>query len=498
MPNEISASKIFFYLCLSLIAGIALRQITYIYLPVIPVFFILGIILISLFWADKKAVLLGFCIIFVSLGICRSEAAISKIENSDFLKYQLFDKSIDLTAVVESEPQKNEKYLRFIASDILIDGGIPIKGKIMVITGRYPEFNFNDKLKISGKLEAPEDLDGFDYRKYLEKDGIFAMSNFSKIELVGRRQKAFYAFEAILFLKTKLREGIERNFSPPHSLILEGMILGDNNALGNDLKNKLNITGLRHIIAISGTHIVILSAILMSFFISIGLWRGQAFYLSLFFIIIYIILSGSPSSGIRAGIMGVIFMYGQKIGRKSIGARTIVIACSLMLLINPLILFYDVGFQLSFLACLGMIYFSPILLRFFSIVFKGKLNNLSAMVSATLSAQLFTLPIIIYNFGSISAVSILTNILILPAVYLIMVFGFLSSFFGAVFDLVSWIFILPTWLLLSYFIKIVDVFSIPRLSIQLENTHWSFLALSYSFLFLFIYYLNKKSPKGFL
>ena len=169
-----------------------------------------------------------------------------------------------------------------------------------------------------------------------------------------------------------------------------------------------------------------------------------------------------------------------------------------MLLINPLLLFYDVGFQLSFLACFGMIYLSPIFLNLFKSFLNEKFINLQSMVSTTLAAQAFTLPIMVYNFGNISFISIITNILALPVVYPLMVFGFVSTFTGVFFDLVSWIFVLPAWFFLTYFIKIIEVFSLPQFLFQLDNIHWLYLVLSYFVLFGFIFFFNKKSPKGFL
>ncbi|MCX6765078.1 MAG: ComEC/Rec2 family competence protein [Candidatus Nealsonbacteria bacterium] len=501
-----SKSKIFFYLCVSFIFGVAIGQALNISQPVIPAVFILGIFLIfllgvfliSIFYNNRKAVLIGLCIICIGTGIWRADYVIFKNKNNDFIKYGLLDKTTDLEATVISEPQSSEKSLRLVAGDIRINGK-SIGGKIAVTTFKYPEFKFNDIIKISGKLEVPVILDNFDYQKYLEKDNIFATMSFPKVELIGHKKAGIsIIYEGILSFKSKLRESIQKNFSPPQSSTLEGMILGDNNALSSDFKSKLNITGLRHIIAISGTHVVILSSILMSFFIAIGLWRGQAFYLSIFFIIIYVVLSGNPASGVRSLIMGVIFMYGQKIGRKSISARTIVIAGTLMLLINPLLLFYDVGFQLSFLACFGMIYLSPIFLNLFKLFLKEKFINLQSMVSTTLAAQAFTLPIMVYNFGNISFISIITNILALPVVYPLMVFGFISTFAGVFFDLVSWVFVLPAWFFLTYFIKIIEVFSLPQFLFQINNIHWLYLVLSYFALFGFIFFYNKKSPKGFL
>lgn len=511
-----SKSKIFFYFCVSFISGVAVRQalnisqsrlfngtvfilgISEIFILGIFLIFLLGVLLISVFYNNRKTVFIGFCIIFFGIGIWRIDLAIFKNENNDFIKYGLFDKKVDLEAVVVGEPQNSEKSLRLIVGDVKINGK-SYNGKIIITTFKYPEFKFNDVIKISGKLEIPVVLDNFDYQKYLEKDNIFATMGFPKVELIGHKKAGIsIIYEGILAFKSKLRESIQKNFAPPQSSTLEGMILGDNNALSSDFKNKLNITGLRHIIAISGTHVVILSSILMSLFISIGLWRSQAFSLSIFFIIIYVILSGNPASGVRSLIMGVIFMYGQKIGRKSISARTIVIAGALMLLINPLLLFYDVGFQLSFLACFGMIYLSPIFSKLFKSFLNDRFVNLQSMISTTLAAQAFTLPIMVYNFGNISFISIITNILALPVVYPLMVFGFVSTFTGVFFDLVSWIFVLPAWFFLTYFIKIIEVFSLPQFLFQINNIHWLYLVLSYFALFGYVLFYNKKSPKGFL
>ena len=254
MPNEMSKSKIFFYFCVSFISGVAIRQALNINQPVIPAVFILGVFLISVFYNNKKAVLIGLCIVCLGIGIWRTDYVIFKNKNNDFIKYGLLNKTVDLEATVISEPQSSEKSLKLIVGDARINEK-SIKGKIIVTTFKYPEFKFNDIIKISGKMEVPVVLDNFDYQKYLEKDNIFATMSFPKLEMVGHKKAGIsIIYEGILSFKSKLRESIQKNFSPPQSSTLEGMILGDNNALSSDFKSKLNITGLRHIIAISGTH----------------------------------------------------------------------------------------------------------------------------------------------------------------------------------------------------------------------------------------------------
>jgi competence protein ComEC len=266
----------------------------------------------------------------------------------------------------------------------------------------------------------------------------------------------------------------------------------------NDLKNKLNITGLRHVIAVSGTHVVILSSIIMSLLLAIGLWRNQAFYVAVIFICVYIVLTGLPASGLRAGIMGVLYLLSQKLGRQSMGIRVIVLACAAMLVLNPLLLFYDVGFQLSFLAVIGLIYLEPSFRKIIKIFTKNKVENLVGIISTTFAAQVFTLPIMVYNFGNISFVSPITNLLILPIVYWLMVSGFLTSVAGIFYTNLGWIISMPCWLLLTYFVKVIDFFSQPWMAKTITNISWIWLVVSYIIIIFATLFLNKKYRQNFI
>jgi len=153
-----------------------------------------------------------------------------------------------------------------------------------------------------------------------------------------------------------------------------------------------------------------------------------------------------------------------------------------------LLLLYDVGFQLSFLASMGIIYLNP----FFKNLFKFD------PISTTFAAQIFTLPIMVYNFGNISLVSPITNLLILPIVSGLMIFGFLSSILGVVSQFLGWIISIPCWFLLTYFIKIVDVFSQPWAVKTIGNVHWIWLVVSYLVLSFIVYWLQKNQKTKFL
>ena len=496
-----TSSKILFFLCISFVVGIFLESVIKIPQILLWAFLFIDFLAIIIFLLIKKDFLIiaGFCLLILVMGILRVQISEFNVASDKLSKFN--DKGqVVLTGIISNEPDVRDTYQK-----IRVKIGV---SAVLVAINRYPEYRYLDKIKLTGKLETPAETEDFSYKNYLMKDGIYSVMGFPNIELVSQKYQYnifSYFYEKILFLKQKLRESIFENFSPPESFILQGIVLGDKTTIPQDIKNKLNITGISHIIAVSGTHIVVLSSIIMSFLLFLGFCRGHAFYFSAVFICFYIILVGLPASGVRAAIMGIIYLLGQKLGRQNTSSRIIVLAAALMLLQNPLLLFYDVGFQLSFLAVLGLIYLEPYLralIKFFikqsfKKDLKEKYDSAAALFSATISAQIFTLPIIIYNFGNISFVSPIANLLILPMIYYLMLFGFLSAFAGIFSGILGWILSVPCYFLMRYFLWIIDIFSKPWAFRTIENIHWLWLLTLYLIIFSATYFLRKKYSRIF-
>ncbi|MBU2545156.1 ComEC family competence protein [Patescibacteria group bacterium] len=389
----------------------------------------------------SKLFFLGFCLILIIIIFWRYDIVLSDLENSQLKNYNDSDEEIVLTGKIIKEPDVRENNIKLT---ILTRG--PSSGRILVTVGRYPEYGYGDELEITGKLQTPTVFEDFNYKKYLLKDGIVSVSYYPKIKLL---EKGRGPTSILLKFKDRVRQGIYRIFSPPQSEILGAMMLGDKGRMSLGLKEKLNVTGIRHITAISGLHIFILSTILMSLLLGLGLSRSRAPYVSLGIIFLFIAMIGFQPSSVRAGIMGGLFVLAQAFGRKSVGTRAIILTAGIMLLINPLLLFYDIGFQLSFLAVLGIITLAP--------YFKKWVK--STILATTLSAYIFTLPILFYNFGRISLIGPLVNILVIPVVYWIMILGLAFSILILIFPLGAWLISFPLWLLITYITKIVDFFS---------------------------------------
>ncbi|MFH1656414.1 MAG: ComEC/Rec2 family competence protein [Candidatus Nealsonbacteria bacterium] len=528
-------SRIFFIFCLFFIIGIFLSSIF-----VIPYFLILlilfsSIILIIGFWKFKKIVIFSFCLIFLNFGVFQHQKAELKIKNNQLEKYNDLERDVILTGIIIDEPDIREnnqkltirveslKTLLGPSSQVCEDGPSNEscneydvleynnfeKEKVLITVGKYPKYKHGDRLKVKGKLQTPIIFDDFNYKDYLSKTGIYSVIYYPEIKTQNSqyrdRVSIFSRFyRRVLGFKEVLRKNIYQNLEYSQAFILGAMILGDKNRIPQEMKEKLNIAGIRHITAVSGMHIVILSSILMSLLIGLGFWRGQAFYFSVILIFLFVVMTGLQVSAIRAGIMGMLFLLAQKVGRKSISSRTIVIVGSVMLFFNPLLLLGDVGFQLSFLAVIGIINFGPILKNLFQKLYPNFLRknkiiiNINNILIMTFSAYIFTFPILIYNFGQVSLVSPLTNILILPIVPLIMIFGFIFVFLGMIWSFLGLIFSIPVWFLLFYLLKITDFFSKNWAVKSIDNFNWFWIVVYYLILTLLVYYLNKKQKLKFL
>ena len=508
-----TASKIFLYFCLSFIGGIFLSSFfgypSYGWVSQILLlgFSILGISFISLFWKYKNFVVVGFCILFLVFGIWRHQIAEIQISKSKLQIYNNREEIITLIGIISTEPDIREKSVKLTVKVEKINGGNPegipsgsYGARILVTTNRYPEYQYGDELKITGKLKSPtEDIDGFNYKDYLKKDGIYSVMDWSKIELLERGKYlglTCVIYAKILDFKNKLRESIYQNLSPPQGSILGAIILGDKQKISEEWKNKLNIAGVRHITAVSGLHVTVLSSILMTLLLWLGFRRQQAFYFAILIITLFVVMTGLQPSAIRAGIMGSLFLIAQYFGRMSSASRAIFFAGAVMLAQNPLLLKLDVGFQLSFLAMLGIIYLLPVFQNWLKFIPWLQAKSILAM---TFSAYLFTLPILIYNFGYISLVAPLVNILIIPLLYWIMVFGFIFASFGIISPFLGWILSFPAWFLLTYLTKVVDFFSkLPWAYKTFENVNWIFLLISYLILGFVTWRIQEKQKLKFL
>lgn len=495
-----SFSKVVLFACLAFTVGIFAASLFHFSKPILSGFFIFGLLsLAALIFKRKFAAIIGVLLIFFALGIWRYQLAEQDVLVSKLLTLNDSEKKITLVGVVAAEPEIRDTNIKLKIEPVSVVGSgstTPKEGKILVTLPRYPEYSYGDTLRIIGELQTPAELEDFNYRDYLKKDGIYSVMYWPEVELLARGQGNF-VYAKILEAKSRLRDSIWRNLSPPQSAILGAMMLGDKSSMSKELKEKLNLAGVRHITAISGMHVAVMTTIFMVLLLGIGLWRQQAFYLTISIITLFIIMTGLQPSAVRAGIMGGIFLLAQHLGRLNDSARAIVFAAAIMLALNPFLLRFDVGFQLSFAAMMGIIYLLPVFANWFRRLPDAR--GLKGILVMTLSAYIFTAPILIYNFGQISLVGILANLLIVPLLSPVMAGGFLFALAGIVWQPLGWLLSWPSWLLLSYIIKLVEWFSsTPFAALTFQNVHWVWLFAAYLVISLITWRLRQKLKFRFL
>lgn len=523
-----TASKIFFWFCLAFLAGLAIESFFRVpRLFLLGIFFlatfliiasvgikaaertspeggssIAGIFLTSLFWKQKGAVIFGFAIIFLAFGIFRHQMAESEITKNDLAKFNDINSSIVLYGKIIEDPVIGEKTTKLIIETerITISNETTeiSSSKILVFAKRYPEYQYGDRITIRGLLKSPPVLEGFNYPEYLQKEGIYSVIEWPQIEIAGQNEGNFL-MKILFSFKNNFKKTSQQFIPLPQEGFLEALVFGDETNISKEWKDKLNITGTRHIAAVSGMNITIIAFLILNFLLILGFWRKHAFLFTIIILFLYILMIGAPSSAVRAGIMGGLLIIAQSLGRMSLAARAVIFAAFFMLILNPLLLRFDVGFQLSFLALLGLIYLQPFLSDILKKIPDFKIFPVRTTLSATLAAQIFTLPVLIFNFGYICLVSVVANILIVPilAFLTILIFIFVAS--AMVFWPLGWILSLPVHLFLSYIIRIIDFFSkIPFTVIKIENIPWIFLLLFYLALGFLVIKIQERQKLRFL
>jgi len=468
-------SKIFLFLMMAFILGVGGGSFFDMPQRVVLVVTIIAISLVTIFYRRGSGIL-SFPVAFGAFLILAFSAGVLRFDVSESLTKVLTNfndtkASIELRGYINDEPKRliDKQRLTVQVKEIRApDYAVFTDEKVLITVDFYPEFEYGDLVSIEGKLQSPKNFDDFDYVNYLAKDRIFSLAYYPKISKITAKDflseptskpenLKISLFKNIFRIKKVFEESIERTMAEPNAALINGILLGSRENIPQDLKEAFNKTGTTHILAISGYNITVVG-LYISFLFMFFIRRQTAFWFTVLGIIIFTILTGASASVIRAAIMGILVLLAYREGRFHNMTNSIVFAGLVMILLNPRVLRFDIGFQLSFLATLGLIYLSPFLSDKLKRV--PEFWNFKENFIATLSAQIMVLPVILYNFGGFSFVSLPANLLILPIVPITMFFGFLAGVAGLLWLRLGEAIGLIAWLFSEYEILIVKAFSL--------------------------------------
>ncbi len=398
---------------------------------------------------------------------------------------------------VVSDPEEKSFFRQVIVqTQSCISGNCP-REKILWQAPKTMDIVIGANIKFSCVLELPKNFDSeFDYRMFLAKDDIgYICPKALRADVLAEDAQA--RFMRFFFLpKRAFENAVNKSLPQPEAGLATGLILGGGDRLPETLKQGFVIAGLSHIVAISGYNIALIAQGFVIMGIALGLWRRQALWFAVIGITLFIFLVGAPASAVRAGVMGVCAFAALFFGRLSRGINMLLFAGAVMLFFQPLLLRYDIGFQLSFLATLAIIVSSPYIEQFVPREFFGR--SFVEVALLTFVVELFVIPIVAYQFHIFSPFALLMNILLLPIVPYAMATIFIS---------VLGFFILPGLHMLpagvSYGLLRIITYAVERLSVvpyamQEVSFHPLMLFLWYAFLLSVILLMRKYSIRKYV
>ncbi|MDP2837674.1 MAG: ComEC/Rec2 family competence protein [Candidatus Moranbacteria bacterium] len=334
-------------------------------------------------------------------------------ERQMFETLSIFPSSVQGEVRVVADPEERDFFRRVLVRFETCASGACPTTRVLWQAPLSTPLEAGTRLAFSCQLEQPKNFnDQFDYRMFLAKDGIGYICFQATEAIILPQDRAGLWRSWLYHPKHVLEQILSQIAHEPEAGLAKGLLLGGDNYLPQALKAAFTEVGLSHMIAVSGYNITIIAQMLLYLGLFLGLWRKQAIWTALIGIVFFIIMIGMPASAARAGTMAGIVFVALQTGRLARPLSALLFAGAMMLLFEPLLLRYDLGFQLSFLATLGILWVAPLGERLLSKQ-HFLLRYLLSIILMTLAVELFVLPIILFSFHTFSPLIIIGNFLVI-------------------------------------------------------------------------------------
>ena len=385
--------------------------VAFVVASIIALGLILTIVLTKIVKRNKKfeftnkfliCLFIGF-LLFLSLGV---------------LDYKIFNNNLhditnaDVTARISYISEKDE-YCYLILEDVvihdsLLDYSKNINGKVSLIVYSINDFNIGDKIFFNGTLISTKLIKQNQFNSYLYKNNIkyssfISESQYSKIEGNKKLDEN---------VREKVKDLLFANMSYTNASIAYASIFGDKTMLETKIYDSFSVSGVAHLLCVSGLHVGFLVALLYFFFKLIKLKKKYIFIILIVLLGLYCYFCGFSPSVVRATIMSIVLAGSVCFGNFRYDNLSSLSFAGLIILLFKPFMVYDVGFQLSFASCFGIFLLMPVFIKLFKKI--NFYNKFTSIFSLTLSAQIATFPILLHNFEKLSFLSLVANIIIVP------------------------------------------------------------------------------------
>ena len=372
------------------------------------------------------------------------------------------------------------------------------------------DLQYGNKIKFVGEFVEPEvarNYGGFNYKEYLKSLKIYGTVNANSVKVIGK-DKVNVISKIANYNYLIIEKKLDNLFKKDISGLIKGIVLGDKSNIDEDIEENFRISGISHILAVSGLHVsYIIFAFNLLFKKSFG--KRNVKFIIILFLIFYMFLTGFSPSIVRASIMNIIILGSGLFHRKNDLATSISLSLLIILIYNPFLI-ENIGLQFSYMATIGIVLLQKNIKKLLkSIKIKNKkwkyklstkilkiISKVQEIASVTISAQISILPIMIYHFNIFGTYFLLSNLLISILVGPVLILSLITIILSFIINPIAIFISYFSSLLIHIFIYISNISNIPFSKFYLPTPNvWTIILyyiMVFLFNFLYVLYNSKK------
>ena len=515
-------------LLISYLLGLLLGN--YLYLPAKPTLILIAALLliflgaILLNWKGLGIIL--FPVVFVLIGSLMMNLHIFPSIPHNHISKLLKNEGINVQGSLYKPPKLLlDRSRLYINSERVYSekGYKKVTGKVLLtIGGTGSDLKYGDRVRFICKLQRATNFGnpgGFDYSRHLALQGIFVtgyLKSSMEIIRIGEGESNYF-WKTIEGFREKIRNFIDKECELPNRGVIKALLLGEMGEISEKIRDDFTVTGVAHILAISGLNLGFIATI--AFFLIRGIFRSSerlmltfdvnrvSAFLTIFPVLFYGFIGGLGVSVFRATIMIVAFLIAILIYRQRDLYNTLAMAAFIITVISPTSIF-DISFQLSFVSVLAILYLTPRFIYYLSsIPGLSAVHSLSItkkigryigfLVLVSIAATLGTGPIVAYHFNIVSLLGFIPNIVVDPIVGFLIIplslFAALTIFISP--SLASLLLHLAS-IFTGFIINLVELFThLPGVSFW-ATTPTLFEMVLFYLLVVFLFNINRLKRAG--
>jgi competence protein ComEC len=420
--------------------------------------------------SEKEIILKKYSLTFLALvsilgaavGALRFDFFFNKTGDAIFENF--IGQKITVEGVIVSDADEREKGIKFVLNVNVIkdDAGeyvLEKETKVVFTADLYSKLKYGDQVEVTGTLAVPENFESdngriFDYNAYLKKDSIFYLIQNPNMRIIDEH-KGNKITELLFSIKHAFIRSMDKTIPFPESGLAAGLTVAGKRALPESVQEDFRKSGTTQVVVLSGYNVTIIAETfenILSF-----LPKSYAAIAGILGIILFTIMAGGSATIVRGSVMAVLVVAAGIFRRRYSVHRSFMTAAVVLLMLNPMLLVFDPSFQFSFLSTFGLMYFSPVIKKYFYWV--PERWKLRETIVATSATQIFVLPFILFQTGDVSLMALPANLLLFLVLPITMLLCFMAGMIGFIATVLAVPFAWTGFLFLRYELSVVHYFA---------------------------------------